>query len=434
MKKIFLFILGIMLLLACGSSQRGLKSSSQETLTDTELEQVFAEIKQDSTNIELHWKLAEAYARRNQDEDATIWYDKALELKADYIPALIGKAEILLRAGKNKEGYSCYLKSLMIEDGEKYVQQIARRVGQPYEIKQITHGNHDDAAPCFSPDDKLIAFQSNRDGNMEIYTLEIETHYVKRITYHPAQDEFPVFSANGEVIVFTSTRDDSLNSSEWKLREIYFVALKSDHLARFTNNDADDWYPSFDSKGSKLLYVSTRDDIRDIHFSKQWSDIYLHDINEDAITRLTESNFQTGTPCFSSNNKWIVNSANKDGNFHIYKMDNAGQHIEQLTFGDANDSAPQVSPNNKLITFFSDRNGNCDIYLMNSDGSNLVQLTCDSADDAYPKFSSEGKKIIYHSKRDKKFQIFWIDLEKPISRDNLVKKIENKMAEMAMNH
>ena len=434
MKKCLLFILWMMLLLACGLSHKAPKPSSEAAMIDTELEQLIAEVKQDSTNVALRCKLADAYVRRNQDEDANIWYDKVLELKADYVPALLGKGDILIRAGKRKDGYSFYLKSLMLEDRGEHVQRIARQIGQPYEIEQITHGNHDNVAPCFSPDGKTIAFQSNRDGNMEIYILDIETRYERKITDHPAKDEFPVFSPDGKVLAFTSTRDDSSAAADWRLREIYLLELESNQLTRFTNNDADDWYPSFDSKGERLLYVSTRGDIRDIHFSRQWSDIYIHDIKDNVVSRLTESKFQNGSPCFSSNNKWIVINANRNDKFHIYKMDKHGQHIEQLTFGDANDAAPQFAPDNKQIAFFSDRNGNYDVYLMNRDGSNLTQLTCDPEDEAYPKFSPDGKKIIYHAKQDEKFQIFWIDLTRPISKDNLVKKIENKMSEIAIMH
>ncbi len=64
----------------------------------------------------------------------------------------------------------------------------------------------DNLAPSWSPDG-TVAFESNRDGNSEIYITDENGSVQTRLTDHPANDKDPDVSPNGTKIVFTSDRD-----------------------------------------------------------------------------------------------------------------------------------------------------------------------------------------------------------------------------------
>src|SRR4051812_5825291 len=65
-----------------------------------------------------------------------------------------------------------------------------------------------DAFPVWSPDGQKIAFASNRDGPLNLYTMNQDGSGVVRLTTTaaPEQDRFPAWSADGSKIVFESSR------------------------------------------------------------------------------------------------------------------------------------------------------------------------------------------------------------------------------------
>lgn len=66
----------------------------------------------------------------------------------------------------------------------------------------------EDTAPALSPDGRKIAFMSRRDGNWEIYVVNIDGSGVQRLTDHPAEDGLPTWSPDGKLLAFVSSRDE----------------------------------------------------------------------------------------------------------------------------------------------------------------------------------------------------------------------------------
>jgi tetratricopeptide (TPR) repeat protein len=93
-----------------------------------------------------------------------------------------------------------------------------------------------DDRPTWSPDGHFVAFMSNsRDGNSEIYRVEVSTGQVLRLTDNPAIDGLPTISPDGQWVAFVSNRDGA-----WKLWTVPLVGGPATLLAPI-NGDLGNW-------------------------------------------------------------------------------------------------------------------------------------------------------------------------------------------------
>ena len=75
------------------------------------------------------------------------------------------------------------------------------------EAERITFESRVVFWPAISPDGKLIAYASDRDGNFDIFVRQLAGQQTVRLTQHAASDWFPCFSPDGSKVVFRSERD-----------------------------------------------------------------------------------------------------------------------------------------------------------------------------------------------------------------------------------
>ena len=90
----------------------------------------------------------------------------------------------------------------------------------------------------YSPDGTQMAFTSNRDGNPEIYIMNVDGAGVRRLTNHPAIDTTPTWSPTGNQIAFTSERGGT--PSIW----IVGVDGLNPRRITFENSDRATWSPA----------------------------------------------------------------------------------------------------------------------------------------------------------------------------------------------
>ncbi|MCK4658786.1 MAG: PD40 domain-containing protein [Phycisphaerae bacterium] len=81
--------------------------------------------------------------------------------------------------------------------------------------RQLTLLDAFSVSPCWSPKGDLIAFESNRGGDFDIWLVCPVTRAYRRLTQHSAADTDPVFGPEGRSIIFESTRGGNLGL--WKI-------------------------------------------------------------------------------------------------------------------------------------------------------------------------------------------------------------------------
>ncbi|MCV4614892.1 hypothetical protein OFM04_33865, partial [Escherichia coli] len=71
-------------------------------------------------------------------------------------------------------------------------------------LRQLTKTPGYDAEATVSPDARKIVFTSMRDGDLDIYTMDINGRNVKRLTTELGYDGGAFFSPDGKQIVYRS--------------------------------------------------------------------------------------------------------------------------------------------------------------------------------------------------------------------------------------
>ena len=256
--------------------------------------------------------------------------------------------------------------------------------------QNLSNNRHDDFQPSWSPDGKRIAFVSDRDGHVidgrttnEIYVMDVDGKNQLNLTNDPNDDRSPSWSPDGKRIAYASKRDDG---HEHPHREIYVMDADGKNQQRLTNNHDNDQFPSWSPGGKRIVFSS----VKEGHFIgevKITDEIYVMDADGGNQQRLTENRKNDWFPSWSPDGKRIAFASDRKGdlqNFEIYVMDANGGNQQRLTENRKNDWFPSWSPDGKRIVFHSNRDGNYEIYVMDADGKNQQRLTNNSNNDVSP--------------------------------------------------
>ncbi len=86
---------------------------------------------------------------------------------------------------------------------------LRRSAPEDFALAQLTYDSGSTAEPAISPDGKLVAYTSDRngEGNRDIWVQNIATGDRERLASDPADDSEPSFSPDGSKVVFHSDRD-----------------------------------------------------------------------------------------------------------------------------------------------------------------------------------------------------------------------------------
>jgi len=199
--------------------------------------------------------------------------------------------------------------------------------------------SEDELSPAPLPEvTDQVAFVSARDGNPEIYTVNIDGTGLKRLTDNVAIEDFPTWSPDGQHIAFQSNRTGSF-------------------------------------------------------------EIYVMKADGSGVVQRTFSSRHSLGPTWSPDGNTIAYSTLSNGSANIWKVGAFSGDPSLLFSAPGVDDLPDWSPDGTRLALSSDWNAYdfvTDIFLVNADGSEFTGLTgniFDHIDYTYPAWSPDGLKL-----------------------------------------
>jgi len=186
-------------------------------------------------------------------------------------------------------------------------------------IKQLTNTPGYDAEGTLSPDGKKMVFTSVRDGDLELYIMDLQTLKVKRVTNHLGYDGGAWFSPDGKKLIW---RASSPKTPE-EIKE--YKDFLAENLVAPTNMEI--WVANAD--GSNAQQVTS-------FGQANWAPAYMPDSKR--IIFASNQEYKRGYP------------------FNLYTINEDGSNLQKISRDKGFDAFPMFSPDGKKIVFCSNRN------------------------------------------------------------------------------
>lgn len=244
----------------------------------------------------------------------------------------------------------------------------------------------------------LLAFESNREGNPELYILNTNGFVITRLTLDPAIDTQPAWSPDGTRIAFVSNRNGN--------NEIYLVNTDGTAVTNLTNDPGDDQHPTWSPDGQWIAFSTNREGNQEIYITRIDGSDTVNITNNPSEDY--QPNWFVDDRLLIGTGEWISFTTNRDGNQEVYLIRRDGSELINLTNHSANDFLPEASPDGTRITFTSNREGNQDIFIINIDGSSLVNMTNNPAEDYFSTWSPDNQWIAFTTNRNGNQEIYII--------------------------
>jgi Tol biopolymer transport system component len=114
----------------------------------------------------------------------------------------------------------------------------------------VVVSTREDSRGAWSPDGRTIAFNSDRQGEMNIWVHDVATGVDRRLTSGPGGDYQPSWAPDGRTLAFFSARGGSI--------DIWSVAVDDGLLRRLTDDPGMDINPFFSPDGLSIAFMSDR--------------------------------------------------------------------------------------------------------------------------------------------------------------------------------
>jgi len=242
------------------------------------------------------------------------------------------------------------------------------------------------------------------EDNWDIYMMDETGYAPRRLTTLDSIERFPAITSDGSRVYFVSDRDDDPNNPNpfTKNTEIYMIDMEllgADEAVRLTYNNDMDYGVSVSADGSKMVYASATKDNPDNPV------IILADGDANNGRIIADTRLKNALPKISGDGNCVVYNSFLDGEMDIYLYDVQGDFTVNLTNSDIPEYFPTINYDGSIIVYEKFLTGSLtdvdyiELFACDRDGGNERQLTMNRFADTLPAITDDGQWIVFISRR-----------------------------------
>jgi len=147
-------------------------------------------------------------------------------------------------------GWEIYTSKIIFVSGSGELRDLFIINEDGSDKKQLTNTDFSVEWPSWSPSEPLLIFESGKDGNPEIYTINADTgEDLTRLTNNEKLDEWPCFSQDGSMIMWSHGVEGD--------KDLWVMNADGSNKRQLTQNIAvGDAFSSFLPDGSRVVFTS----------------------------------------------------------------------------------------------------------------------------------------------------------------------------------
>ena len=277
-------------------------------------------------------------------------------------------------------------------------------VPEQFNEKCLTNHSAEDRYASYSPDGSQIVFESNRNGNWDIFIMNPSGDGVKQLTEGPGNYRRPYWNPSGSSVIYESVDKNELMEIDLSNNSTSVILSVKELSVNGIFGKIQ--FPRYSPKEQKFSFTLVENDTL--------MNIFIYDREKETIEEVFVNPYRTVYASWGTKGNRIVFHSRHDTENktdEIYEINLRDKSIRRLTNWPQHNFCPSYSPKDKYIVYsVSQVDNRPEIFIMKRDGSDQKQITFNSDGDTLPAWSPDGQKLLVTAYRNGNYEICEIDV------------------------